>query len=73
MYLIPFPKRKPNGQSWINSDGCTIPDVEVATAEVTRDSSSFFFSKVSRTLVGTESGSGCAREGTVVVVVMLLR
>ena len=73
MHLISFSERKPHRQSRIDPHRCTIPDVEITTAEVARDGSRFFFSEVAWSFVGTESRSGCTGEGAVVVVVMLLR
>jgi hypothetical protein len=73
MYLIPLSKGQPHRQSRIDPHRCTIPDVEITTAEIARDSSGLFFSEVAWSFVRTESRSGCTGEGAVVVVVVLLR
>jgi len=73
MYLIPLPKRKPNGQSRIDPHRRTVPNVKITTAEIAGDGSSFFFGEVAGAFIWTESGSGCAGEGAIIIVIVLLR
>ena len=73
MNLIPLTEREPNRQSGVDPYRSAVPNIKVTTAEITGDGSCFFFSEVARAFVGSEGGGGCASEGAVIVIVMLMR
>jgi hypothetical protein len=73
MHLIPFSESEPHRQSRVDPNRRTISNVEIATAEITGDGGCFFLGEVARAFTWSESGSRCAGECTIVVVIMLLR
>jgi hypothetical protein len=73
MHLIPLSESEPYRQSRVDPDRRAISNVEIATTEIAGDGGCFFLGEVARAFIWSKSGSRCTGEGTIVIVIMLLR
>jgi hypothetical protein len=73
MDVVTLAQGETHWQSRVDADGGATSHVKVAAREVAGDGGGLFLGEIAGTFIGTEGGRGGAREGPVIVVVLLVR
>lgn len=72
MDMVPLPQGKSDGQPWIDADWRTRANKKVAAGKISSDRGGFFLGEIARPFTRAKGGRRCARECTVVIVVLML-